>query len=160
MILSLSRTYFNPRSSCEERRCKSVSMSAHTKISIHAPHARSDLFLVSCRLFLQISIHAPHARSDPRFVHISIPITTFQSTLLMRGATSRSPRSRAVLAHFNPRSSCEERRESREPPFDPFYFNPRSSCEERLEIRGSDKPDVKISIHAPHARSDTRRVFQ
>ena len=58
----------------------------------------------------------------------------FQSTLLMRGATSAGEAFSAAGQDFNPRSSCEERptvqntlrhvvRED---------FNPRSSCEERL----------------------------
>ena len=34
----------------------------------------------------------------------------FQSTLLMRGATRRRSRSARSCSHFNPRSSCEERR--------------------------------------------------
>ena len=33
-------------------------------ISIHAPHARSDLILYDVITHLDISIHAPHARSD------------------------------------------------------------------------------------------------
>ena len=34
------------------------------KISIHAPHARSDFCLFCWCCLLIISIHAPHARSD------------------------------------------------------------------------------------------------
>ena len=103
--------YFNPRSSCEERRAISrstkanglfqstllmrgatsgtVDLSDYPKyISIHAPHARSDgARLVPFLSQVQISIHAPHARSD---------------TLLWTACLHRS--------HFNPRSSCEERR--------------------------------------------------
>ena len=57
--------HFNPRSSCEERRrwLSFNGMARH--ISIHAPHARSDLHLVEALHVLGgISIHAPHARSD------------------------------------------------------------------------------------------------
>ena len=59
------------------------------------------------------------------------------------------------MPYFNPRSSCEER------PLAPARayrhlsnFNPRSSCEERriLEVRQINRI---ISIHAPHARSDS-----
>ena len=35
-------SYFNPRSSCEERRQHVHSTDTHAVISIHAPHARSD----------------------------------------------------------------------------------------------------------------------
>ena len=58
------------------------------RISIHAPHARSDLHRqVRYDHHARISIHAPHARSD---------------------------RAADIMCHdtddFNPRSSCEERR--------------------------------------------------
>ena len=37
---------------------------AHVRISIHAPHARSDILAIVFAYLLEISIHAPHARSD------------------------------------------------------------------------------------------------
>ena len=55
-----------------------------------------------------ISIHAPHARSD-----------------LERVAD------RYKVHNFNPRSSCEERRQGNTYKCCLQYFNPRSSCEER-----------------------------
>ncbi len=55
-------------------------------ISIHAPHARSDIPPNTISPPILISIHAPHARSD------------------RSAASVRSARS-----NFNPRSSCEER---------------------------------------------------
>ena len=74
------RRDFNPRSSCEERRA-SLSDGRHADaISIHAPHARSDTPKdVPCGRFDVISIHAPHARSDlttifPGFVLVLISI--------------------------------------------------------------------------------------
>ena len=102
-------------------------------ISIHAPHARSDVLAERAELLLAISIHAPHARSD--------------ATVARSFSPSRN---------FNPRSSCEER------PMVAFMhrhltdFNPRSSCEERLEGKGISSHLRAISIHAPHARSDMR----
>ena len=104
--------------------------------------------------------------------------TVFQSTLLMRGATvSRidtadticrisihAPHARSdlivdvcivLIRNFNPRSSCEERRAIFERPMtQPSDFNPRSSCEERLRVRACLDRRYRISIHAPHARSD------
>ena len=56
----------------------------------------------------------------------------FQSTLLMRGATSM----RSIRPEPN------------------LYFNPRSSCEERRQHLRRDVECRAISIHAPHARSD------
>ena len=81
-----SYNYFDPRSSCEERRVKQDQYSINIRfrstllmrgatienlikstglfISIHAPHARSDISDSSFFSQLFISIHAPHARSD------------------------------------------------------------------------------------------------
>ena len=83
-------------------------------ISIHAPHARSDCIGSVKAQAGRISIHAPHARSDLERLHASrgdenfnprssceerhyeqyrdkSELITFQSTLLMRGATRMSP---------------------------------------------------------------------
>ena len=57
-------------------------------ISIHAPHARSDVLRSGDMLADQgISIHAPHARSDMVRYRTMRRSQIFQSTLLMRGAT-------------------------------------------------------------------------
>ena len=80
-------SYFNPRSSCEERQdVMRVVRALFDDISIHAPHARSDCTAALLRPLLVISIHAPHARSD-----------------LLSVSPSR------LALYFNPRSSCEER---------------------------------------------------
>ena len=61
---------------------------------------------------------------------------SFQSTLLMRGATRSRVYTRGGRAYFNPRSSCEERRECLQLQIQMEDFNPRSSCEERLNMLG------------------------
>ena len=101
---------FNPRSSCEERQGFVVMGDRDVYISIHAPHARSDILIFarsarwrnfnprsSCEERLapihrflneiRISIHAPHARSDWLSERPADVTPEFQSTLLMRGAT-------------------------------------------------------------------------
>ena len=101
-------------------------------ISIHAPHARSDVTALSTEL--------DHKNFNPRSSCEERRITScstenthrFQSTLLMRGATAWHHRGVNRIRHFNPRSSCEERQ----------LFEKLFSV---AEI---------ISIHAPHARSD------
>ena len=148
---------FNPRSSCEERRGTQQSGRLYQRISIHAPHARSDsrrggrhrghdisihapharsdlegrkgervydnfnprssceerpACSKSIRRDRNISIHAPHARSDVAGIQSSYRVS-FQSTLLMRGATATARKSSATTSHFNPRSSCEERLDGR-----------------------------------------------
>ena len=99
---------FNPRSSCEERHgiLRQIRVQC---ISIHAPHARSDGQSVEIATGTDISIHAPHARSDA-VVSRRCSAVQFQSTLLMRGATVSTIIQIRRFSHFNPRSSCEERR--------------------------------------------------
>ena len=128
---------FNPRSSCEERLGHWLGFFDPLEISIHAPHARSDVDFLDVRWFIIISIHAPHARSDSSRIASALASGIFQSTLLMRGATCRS-RSAARRSTQN--------------------FNPRSSCEERPSSPHSSRAALTISIHAPHARSDSRQA--
>ena len=126
----------------------------YVDISIHAPHARSDSGHPQNRQLQHISIHAPHARSDATVADVAVYYKTFQSTLLMRGATGLNSQNRGKQCHFNPRSSCEERRASQRTTTSARYFNPRSSCEERRDERAREAKLLVISIHAPHARSD------
>ena len=79
---------FNPRSSCEERPDKTWTAFPVDIISIHAPHARSDMGVTPPPPPFCISIHAPHARSDEAYAEAHGMKKVFQSTLLMRGATS------------------------------------------------------------------------
>ena len=83
------------------------------------------------KFVIDISIHAPHARSN------------FTRTGL-----------RTMRSYFNPRSSCEEQRPAGAAAFVAAYFNPRSSCEEQQDCCGALWQWGKISIHAPHARSN------
>ena len=128
---------------------------------------------------IDISIHAPHARSDARARALIRFFLVFQSTLLMRGATShsgrrrqrrtiisihalharsdaKSSRERTYTHNFNPRSSCEERRLHRLEPSGCFAF--QSTLLMRgatLQPRTFEQAAYSISIHAPHARSDS-----
>ena len=124
------------------------------KISIHAPLARSDLIDAINLRVKSISIHAPHARSDA-LLSPSSASGRFQSTLLMRGATNFIRRAFSLRCYFNPRSSCEERRPAGPYHADLRHFNPRSSCEERRGAGPKTSRAPQISIHAPHARSDS-----
>ena len=148
---------FNPRSSCEERPLASQFTLA-PGISIHAPHARSDL------VTLDWTTHAryfnPRSSCEERplmdfekgkvvefqstlLMRGATPATMrstfakrFQSTLLMRGATAISHPSCGASRYFNPRSSCEERQHPACTESGRSDFNPRSSCEERrYEVR-------------------------
>ena len=124
---------FNPRSSCEERPTKDDKTENDGDISIHAPHARSDLSLFEqYRGRTLISIHAPHARSDKRMSKIYR-----RCQISIHAPHARSDR--LFLGKYC--LSCSN-------------FNPRSSCEERLILYAFNWTATSISIHAPHARSD------
>ena len=78
-------------------------------ISIHAPHARSDdVLALDCRPACDFN---PRSSCEERHQDgaTGYDIVVFQSTLLMRGATSVQPGRSRVHSNFNPRSSCEER---------------------------------------------------
>ena len=78
-------------------------------ISIHVPHARSDdVLALDCRPACDFN---PRSSCEERHQDgaTGYDIFLFQSTLLMRGATSVQPGRSRVHSNFNPRSSCEER---------------------------------------------------
>ena len=105
------RWNFNPRSSCEERRPSIYIKHSKITISIHAPHARSDATINAVNCVLNISIHAPHARSDGERCDDS-PIATIISIHAPHARSDpKSPSSCNIPSYFNPRSSCEERRD-------------------------------------------------
>ena len=167
--------YFNPRSPCGERQVKRWCFSMGGSISIHAPHAGSDYHSFHQRAMYwnfnprspcgerpgnpvwlsaaMISIHAPHAGSDTSFSKTNTFVGGFQSTLPMRGATSKTSGLCGLFAisihaphagsdcpgfsnigfnqYFNPRSPCGERRPWMGRRKTGRNFNPRSPCGER-----------------------------
>ena len=151
--------YFNPRSSCEERLSFAKESKAILEISIHAPHARSDVFFLFCfGGYREISIHAPHARSDTHGWHEGLHVhdisihapharsddsdksmrssgLLFQSTLLMRGATRYNLDEVQMAIVFQ----------------STLLMRGATQLSDMLESIGY------ISIHAPHARSDGMR---
>ena len=168
--------YFNPRSSYEER---PLCLDSHEffHISIHAPHTRSDRKHIRSFIGNNISIHAPHTRSDPHMMfaslstcfdfnprssyeerretwHLRQQLSTFQSTLLIRGATP-CPEClnliRCISIHAPHTRSDEIFLRWM---FYILHFNPRSSYEERLARILNHCFPPQISIHAPHTRSD------
>ena len=146
--------HFNPRSSCEERRASVQRGQLHHRISIHAPHARSDQKKRVCT-------HARQSYFNPR------------SSCEERRDLKVE---RLVLRHFNPRSSCEERPDHckgiavavifqstllmRGATWFSAYVKKPSLFQSTLLMRGATRRralahlPVDISIHAPHARSD------
>ncbi len=122
------------------------------------PHSKAE----------RISIHAPHARSDGDGYGDYTSVAGFQSTLLMRGATvmrSGKLSARLFQSTLLMRGATQDCRRGS---WAVRNFNPRSSCEERPNFINLRCLLHKISIHAPHARSDgfcvcalfAGRVFQ
>ena len=150
--------YFNPRSSCEERPGLLVLPTHPLQISIHAPHARSDLGYKRTMRHAGISIHAPHARSDrcrflarlfscnfnPRSSCEERPVAV-DVLAACRGISIHAPHARSDLGRQKARSIASN-------------FNPRSSCEERRDTLRAGQAPQSISIHAPHARSDLSKL--
>ena len=123
-------------------------------ISIHAPHARSDAEPAAAVRYSYISIHAPHARSDTCYI-----IDAQTGIISIHAPHARSDLRyhipRRVGQNFNPRSSCEERPKNAAGAVRGMLF------QSTLLMRGATQPSEctrtpgDISIHAPHARSDT-----
>ena len=101
-------------------------------ISIHTPHAGSDIIVQPFHLLLIISIHTPHAGSDDTSGRRCTCLCIFQSTLPMRGVTV-----------------CY------------FLQSETSIFQSTLPMRGVTVLSclfyfILISIHTPHAGSDRR----
>ena len=146
---------FNPRTSYEVRRIQHTRLEFLLLISIHAPLTRCDGKQATIPALWIISIHAPLTRCD------------FNGSAFYANC----------CANFNPRTSYEVRRASKQMTVtaEPD-FNPRTSYEVRLEIgtwgiwllefqsthllRGATYSEKaynyynRISIHAPLTRCD------
>ena len=78
-------------------------------ISIHAPHAGSDVLDITMRAASRISIHAPHAGSD----HIRPAVSMVEGISIHAPHAGSDQVLNFHLSHllnFNPRSPCGERR--------------------------------------------------
>ena len=151
-------------------------------ISIHAPHAGSDVRTLIIGVFPSISIHAPHAGSDFFCFFLTPSDELFQSTLPMRGATNgvrtmgnpirisiHAPHAGSDFHCFAGRNGWQisihaphagSDMRLRFPCIPRCYFNPRSPCGERLPTVDLSSFLDGISIHAPHAGSDSDRENQ
>ena len=171
--------YFNPRSSCEERRRQLNALSDAATISIHAPHARSDGQRTSQVLVTVISIHAPHARSDgllrliKRLIcHISIHapharsdkgLFRIQSHALLisiHAPHARSDRHAALLSDhcgisIHAPHARSDATSTCSPPSS-RHFNPRSSCEERHSASSQTPPEQALFQSTLLMRGATR----
>ena len=124
-------------------------------ISIHAPRERSDRKIYRRNITAKsISIHAPRERSDLVYINNSIVKFLFQSTLLVRGATTLNSEGVEVLniSIHAPRERSDDMCAdcwSRE--MEISIHAPRERSDIGINNSSIDK---KISIHAPRERSD------
>ena len=121
---------FNPRPSCEGRQLFFQFDDFIVYVSIHAPLARGDFISSSlcCDTVFQSTPLLRGATSDS---HISYTGSQFQSTPLLRGATVRDLVVFPSFLCFNPRPSCEGRLYWSGLSVFTICFNPRPSCEGR-----------------------------
>ena len=145
-------------------------------ISIHTPHAGSDIQQPEDRGRRGISIHTPHAGSDLWHCQKKAACCYFNPHSPCGERPLLRTNSRAG-SYFNPHSPCGERRYTYDlegitmdisihtphagsdediPDSEecPFYFNPHSPCGERRRVSFDHAADILISIHTPHAGSD------
>ncbi len=126
------------------------------RISIHAPHARSDLAGSGSVASFDISIHAPHARSDsprdrpeePHHISIHAPHARSDTT------PARLRRRKSISIHAPHARSDWTRSSSTWIRIDISIHAPHARSDVKIDL--ADILD-DISIHAPHARSDIRR---
>ena len=149
------RRHFNPRSSCEERHLDGPCAVLGAAISIHAPHARSDSTRIvgRCRPCDFNPRSSCEERRRTRLLAQKSQI--FQSTLLMRGATGSGRRTSRSSSRFQ--STLLMRGATKDENGNPLLTEFQST----LLMRGATHQSAiilyeacKISIHAPHARSD------
>ena len=147
-------TYFNPRSSCEERQPHPAAPDA-VGLFQSTLLMRGATVLPSLSLLVQRNFNPRSSCEERPICSIgSVGSALFQSTLLMRGATRICGRSStgAIISIHAPHARSDHR--VHRAVHSDQYFNPRSSCEERPYPSSTNTSSTKISIHAPHARSD------
>ena len=134
-VLAVGRAgYFYPRSPCGERLCSLCSKIKKNIISIHALLAESDVapvLAVGRAGYFYPRSPCGERRKSNKLAGLEL---VFLSTLSLRRATSQQPAGTTRTAYFYPRSPCGER-----PVFPCFTII-----------------DVKISIHALLAESDSQ----
>ena len=152
-----------------------------TLISIHTPHAGSDVIMFIIFGHLTISIHTPHAGSDQATFIVFVIHVSFQSTLPMRGVTFLHPVSPVLsaISIHTPHAGSDRCK---------GYDNTRhNKFQSTLPMRGVTQSQISckspnefqstlpmrgvtnfrlfviynpiISIHTPHAGSDCLAIF-
>ncbi len=108
----------------------------------------------ACRCGRGISIHAPHARSDDEVDSGVDECVGFQSTLLMRGATSKKISCILKIIQISihaPHARSDAGPHNAAPVMEISIHAPHARSDILVPVF---LVDILISIHAPHARSD------
>ena len=150
-----STTHFNPRSSCEERPGERKIGDDVIGISIHAPHARSDEFMKKMT-FLEMEFQSTLLmRGATTTIPKYVTAIQFQSTLLMRGATPEGiggDDGRAISIHA-PHARSDSAGQAQNIARTAISIHAPHARSDATS--GNTATVAGISIHAPHARSDT-----
>ena len=130
---------------------------AASTISIHTPHAGSDSLSAPAKAVKIISIHTPHAGSDLGDAGGGRrPIISIHTP--HAGSDSQRQAGTVFAGNFNPHSPCGERLIFHLWHGSVFVF------QSTLPMRGATITGIKtslamkISIHTPHAGSDSLKV--
>ena len=174
-----SDTGFNPRAPCGARPASAFSPSTwllfqstrpvrgatgvvddrrrEREVSIHAPRAGRDGAVLVDNDGLLVSIHAPRAGRDSGYGTTLAPMSLFQSTRPVRGATRglQDQYRRAQVSIHAPRAGRDV--EGTDQAYIDQSFNPRAPCGARRAPRPSTRPGISFNPRAPcGARRETR----
>ena len=173
---------FNPRSPCGERLMRTACVPSLVTFQPTLPVRGATTPGMRKLVVLDISTHAPRAGSDRTLATSGLPTRSI-STHAPRAGSDRTMIAHWLMCmHFNPRSPCGERPNSKlyissiilfqptlpvrgatceisAPISTPGYFNPRSPCGERHVGRIGYHNENFISTHAPRAGSDWHRCL-
>ena len=151
---------FNPRSSCEERPGERKIGDDVIGISIHAPHARSDEFMKKMT-FLEMEFQSTLLmRGATTTIPKYVTAIQFQSTLLMRGATPEGiggDDGRAISIHA-PHARSDSAGQAQNIARTAISIHAPHARSDATS--GNTATVAGISIHAPHARSDGQGAWR
>ena len=124
--------YFNPRTPCGVRPCSTPRRCRASRFQSTHPMRGATETMYSTATEAAFQSTHPMRGATPQRLGSSAAMPTFQSTHPMRGATPLSDALRLSRRHFNPRTPCGV----------------------RLDTKTGGRRAVRISIHAPHAGCD------
>ena len=145
--------YFNPHSPCGERLAVFNHPETSRLFQSTLPMRGATLCLLLYNTHSIISIHTPHAGSDVSPSLQLLPSQRFQSTLPMRGATESFPLEDIdiLISIHTPHAGSDQGKGKEKPRYKISIHTPHAGSDPFLHLLPLLCP---ISIHTPHAGSD------